>query len=146
MKTLSIKWCYNNYTEIPLSEIDWLIFLIKPKLLIFFSITFLIEVKYLISLKSSPSMIPINIHKPAVMLPTVSNPILTWLFDTRWTKARKIYFPGDLELLFEALALVSLADLLSDILETLESLESLFDEVSLISEVEAPVEAELFFP
>jgi hypothetical protein len=66
--------------------------------------------------------------------------------ETRWIKARKVYFPEELELLLEALDFDSLEGLESEVLDSLESLAPLLDEESLESEEVALDVAELFFP
>ena len=85
-------------------------------------------------------------HKPALISPTIFFSTSTWDLETRWTKARKVYFPEELELLLEALDFDSLEGLVSEVLESLESLALLFDEASLESEEVALDVAELFFP
>ena len=88
-------------------------------------------------------------HKPALISPTISFSTSTWDLETRWIKARKVYFPEELELLLEALDFDSLEGLESEVLDSLDSLESLaplLDEESLESEEVALDVAELFFP
>jgi hypothetical protein len=68
--------------------------------------------------------------------------------ETRWTKALKVYFPDELELLSEGLGFSALEGVDSEVLdsEVLDSLEPLFDEASLESEDVALGVVVLFFP